>query len=244
MPAHPPPRPRSAQGSKVALPPPRGSRAGALRGHHALKREAVILAAARAFRAARLPQHLARRPGRASLKVTKPTLYLVCAEQGSHPVRVLPGGPRARSRPRSTECEKATGPARERLFAFIRGYAAAIVGDFGWCMLRAEDQHLGAAMGRKIKLAQGRHRPAHARAHRGRSGRTAPSASCDHAHDRARARPARSTGWATGTATTRPLNPAGNCRPIHRSCSTAASVAAIDGDRGAFARTNEQRTRS
>ena len=44
------------------------------------------------------------------------------------------------------------GPARERLFGFIRGYAAAIVGDFGWCMLRAEDQHLGAAMSRRIKL--------------------------------------------------------------------------------------------
>ena len=49
-------------------------------------------------------------------------------------------------------CEGAPGPARDRLFAFIRGYAAAIVGDFGWCMLRAEDQHLGTAMSRRIKL--------------------------------------------------------------------------------------------
>ena len=48
-----------------------------------------------------------------------------------------------------------TGKARERLFAFIRGYAAAIVGDFGWCMLRAEDQHLGAVMSRRIKLLKG-----------------------------------------------------------------------------------------
>jgi AcrR family transcriptional regulator len=53
---------------------------------------------------------------------------------------------------RLDECERSGGPARERLFAFIRGYAAAIVGDFGWCMLRAEDQHLGAAMSRRIKL--------------------------------------------------------------------------------------------
>ena len=104
----------------------------------------------------------------ASLKVTKPTLYLYVPEQGSHPVRVLPGGPRARSRPRSTNARAPPGPARERLFAFIRGYAAAIVGDFGWCMLRAEDQHLGAAMSRRIKLLKARHRPAHARAHRGR----------------------------------------------------------------------------
>ena len=117
---------------------------------HALKRDAVILAAARAFRQ-RGYHNTSLDDLAASLKVTKPTLYLYvpnkeailfeCFKAGIAPILAT-----------LAECEKATGPARDRLFAFIRGYAAAIVGDFGWCMLRAEDQHLGAAMGRKIKL--------------------------------------------------------------------------------------------
>lgn len=120
-----------------------------LREHHALKREAVILAAARAFRERGYHNtsldDLAR-----SLEVTKPTLYLYvqnkeamlfeCFRAGLEQIQASLG-----------ECERAEGPARERLFQFIRGYAAAIVGDFGWCMLRAEDQDLGAAMSRRIK---------------------------------------------------------------------------------------------
>jgi len=115
-----------------------------------LKREAVILAAARAF-AARGYHNTSLDDLAASLKVTKPTLYLYvqnkeamlfeCFRAGLEQIQVS-----------LDESERATGPARERLFAFIRSYAAAIVGDFGWCMLRAEDQHLGAAMSRRIKL--------------------------------------------------------------------------------------------
>jgi AcrR family transcriptional regulator len=115
----------------------------------ALKREAVILAAARAFRE-RGYHNTSLDDLAASLKVTKPTLYLYvpnkeailfeCFKAGIAPIQAT-----------LAECEKATGPARERLFAFIRGYAAAIVGDFGWCMLRAEDQHLGTVMSRRIK---------------------------------------------------------------------------------------------
>jgi AcrR family transcriptional regulator len=120
------------------------------RAARALKREAVILAAARAFRA-RGYHNTSLDDLAASLKVTKPTLYLYvpgkeamlfeCFRAGLDELRTTLG-----------ECERAAGPARERLFAFIRGYAVAIVGDFGWCMLRAEDQHLGATMSRRIKL--------------------------------------------------------------------------------------------
>jgi AcrR family transcriptional regulator len=120
------------------------------REQNALKREAVILAAARAFRA-RGYHNTSLDDLAASLKVTKPTLYIYvpgkeamlfeCFKAGIAPILAT-----------LDECEQAGGPARDRLFAFIRGYASAIVGDFGWCMLRAEDQHLGAAMGRKIKL--------------------------------------------------------------------------------------------
>jgi AcrR family transcriptional regulator len=117
---------------------------------HALKRDAVILAAARAFRE-RGYHNTSLDDLAASLKVTKPTLYLYVPSKEAILFECFRAG-LAQIQATLKECESAAGPARERLFAFIRGYAAAIVGDFGWCMLRAEDQHLGAAMSRRIKL--------------------------------------------------------------------------------------------
>jgi AcrR family transcriptional regulator len=117
---------------------------------HALKREAVILAAARAFRE-RGYHNTSLDDLAASLKVTKPTLYLYVPNKEAILFECFRAG-LAQIQATLEECESAAGPARERLFAFIRGYAAAIVGDFGWCMLRAEDQHLGAPMSRRIKL--------------------------------------------------------------------------------------------
>ena len=116
----------------------------------ALKRDAVILAAARAFRA-RGYHRTSLDDLAASLKVTKPTLYLYVLNKEAMLFECFRAG-LAQISGTLDECERAQGPARERLFAFIRGYAAAIVGDFGWCMLRAEDQHLGAPMSRRIKL--------------------------------------------------------------------------------------------
>src|ERR1041384_5121571 len=116
----------------------------------ALKREAVILAAARAFRQ-RGYHKTSLDDLAASLKVTKPTLYIYVPNKEAMLFDCFKGG-RRQTQGRLESCEPARGPARERLFAFIRGYAAAIVGDFGWCMLRAEDQHLGATMSRRIKL--------------------------------------------------------------------------------------------
>ena len=120
------------------------------RAARALKREAVILAAARAFRE-RGYHKTSLDDLAASLKVTKPTLYLYVPNKEAILFECFRAGLDQILVPLK-ECESAEGPARERLFAFIRGYAAAIVGDFGWCMLRAEDQHLGAAMSRRIKL--------------------------------------------------------------------------------------------
>ena len=117
---------------------------------HALKREAVIVAAARAF-AARGYHNTSLDGLAASLKVTKPTLYLYVQNKEAMLFECFRAG-LAQIQATLEECERAPGPARERLFAFIRGYAAAIVGDYGWCMLRAEDQHLGAVMSRRIKL--------------------------------------------------------------------------------------------
>jgi AcrR family transcriptional regulator len=120
------------------------------RQQNAHKREAVILAAARAFRT-RGYHNTSLDDLAATLKVTKPTLYIYVPGKEAMLFECFKAG-LAQIQACLDECENAGGPARERLFAFIRGYAAAIVGDFGWCMLRAEDQHLGAAMSRKIKL--------------------------------------------------------------------------------------------
>ena len=150
-PEHPAKSSAKARGRKVVRPdasPWEGRRRPRLQ--NALKREAVILAAARAFR--RRGYHKTSLDDlAASLKVSKPTLYLYVPNKEAILFECFRAGidPLLRS---LDECERAAGPARERLFAFIRGYAAAIVGDFGWCMLRAEDQHLGTAMSRRIKL--------------------------------------------------------------------------------------------
>ena len=117
---------------------------------NALKRDAVILAAARAFRK-RGYHKTSLDDLAATLKVTKPTLYIYVPNKEAMLFECFKAG-LAQIQGTLDKCEAARGPARERLFEFIRGYAAAIVGDFGWCMLRAEDQHLGAAMSRRIKL--------------------------------------------------------------------------------------------
>jgi AcrR family transcriptional regulator len=117
---------------------------------HALKRDAVILAAARAFRE-RGYHNTSLDDLAASLQVTKPTLYLYVPGKEAMLFECFRAG-LVQIQATLEDCERAPGPARERLFAFIRGYAAAIVGDFGWCMLRAEDQHLGTVMSRRIKL--------------------------------------------------------------------------------------------
>src|SRR5688572_4416472 len=147
--ATPAPRTRSRKAATAARPSPWAARRR-LREHHALKREAVILAAARAF-SARGYHNTSLDDLAASLKVTKPTLYLYVPNKEAILFECFRAG-LDELRATLAECERAAGPARERLFAFIRGYAAAIVGDFGWCMLRAEDQHLGATMSRRIKL--------------------------------------------------------------------------------------------
>ena len=120
------------------------------RAQNEFKREAVILAAARAFRE-RGYHNTSLDDLAAGLGVTKPTLYLYVPGKEAMLFECFRAG-LAQIQATLEQCERADGAARERLFAFIRGYAAAIVGDFGWCMLRAEDQHLGAALSRRIKL--------------------------------------------------------------------------------------------
>ena len=142
-------RSKARRAAASAAPSPWESRRGAS-GDRALKRDAVILAAARAFRE-RGYHNTSLDDLAGSLKVTKPTLYLYMPNKEAILFECFRAG-LAQIQVTLDEVERESGPARERLFAFIRGYAAAIVGDFGWCMLRAEDQHLSTSLSRRIKL--------------------------------------------------------------------------------------------
>jgi AcrR family transcriptional regulator len=114
-----------------------------------LKREAVILAAARAFRE-RGYHHTSLEDVAAALHVTKPTIYYYvankeeilfeCFRAGLDEIKSVFG-----------ELDTSNQSARERLLILVRHYGAAIAGEFGWCMVRAEDQDLSPAMSGRIK---------------------------------------------------------------------------------------------
>src|SRR6187397_884312 len=120
---------RSRNRKALREPPSPWAARGRLREGRALKREAVILAAARAFRA-RGYHNTSLDDLAASLEVTKPTLYLYVPGKEAMLFECFRAG-LAQIQASLDDSERAVGPARERLFAFIRGYANAIVGDFG-----------------------------------------------------------------------------------------------------------------
>jgi len=114
-----------------------------------LKREAVIRAAAREFN--RKGYHNTSLDDIAArLEVTKPTVYYYvtnkeqllfeCFVAGVEPIRAA-----------FRDARELPVPARERLKAVLRHYGEAVASEFGWCMVRAEDQDLSPAMSRHIK---------------------------------------------------------------------------------------------
>jgi len=114
-----------------------------------LKREAVILAAARAFRE-RGYHNTSLEDVATALNVTKPTIYYYVANKeeilfecfcaGLDQIKSVFGELGA-----SKQC------ARAKLLMLIRHYGGAIAGEFGWCMVRAEDQDLSPAMSGRIR---------------------------------------------------------------------------------------------
>ncbi len=114
-----------------------------------LKREAVIRTAARAFNA-RGYHNTSLDDIAATLEVTKPTLYYYvenkeqllfeCFCAGLEPVRAAFRDARASHQ-----------DARTRLHGALLGYAKAIASEFGWCMVRAEDQDLSDTMRAHVK---------------------------------------------------------------------------------------------
>ncbi len=108
------------------------------------KRDAVILAAARAFN--HNGYHNTSLDDVATdLKVTKPTLYYYvrskeqllfeCFRTGLEPIRAA-----------FADIRDSGKTARERLTFVLLRYAEAIASDFGWCMVRAEDLNLSGEL--------------------------------------------------------------------------------------------------
>jgi AcrR family transcriptional regulator len=114
-----------------------------------VKREAVIRAAAHAFNLKGY-HNTSLDDIAAALEVTKPTVYYYvtnkeqllfeCFTAGLEPIRA---GLR--------EAKNLDAPARERLTAVLHNYAQAVASEFGWCMVRVEDQDLSPAMSSHIK---------------------------------------------------------------------------------------------
>jgi AcrR family transcriptional regulator len=115
----------------------------------ALKRAAVIRAAAREFNRKGYHNtsldHIA-----AALAVTKPTVYYYVTSKEQLLFQCFLAGVE-RIRAAFREVRRLEVPARERLSAVLRRYGEAVASEFGWCMVRAEDQDLSPAMSRHIK---------------------------------------------------------------------------------------------
>lgn len=114
-----------------------------------LKREAVIAAAARAFREQGFHnaslEHIA-----AGLGVTKPTIYHYVGNKEQILFECFRTGV-DRIRAAFAAVHDSRTDARTRLVAVVRSYIEAITSEFGWCMVRAEDQDLSAGLSRRIR---------------------------------------------------------------------------------------------
>jgi AcrR family transcriptional regulator len=114
-----------------------------------VKREAVIRAAAHAFN--RKGYHNTSLDDiAAALDVTKPTVYYYVTNKEQLLFECFVAGvEQIRAAFREVKQLKVTG--RERLNGVLRHYGAAVASEFGWCMVRAEEQDLSPAMSSHIK---------------------------------------------------------------------------------------------
>src|SRR5580698_7197368 len=114
-----------------------------------VKREAVIHAAAREFN--RKGYHNTSLDDIAArLEVTKPTVYYYVTSKEQLLFECFVAGvEQIRAAFREVKQLNVTG--RERLNGVLRHYGEAVASEFGWCMVRAEEQDLSPAMSRHIK---------------------------------------------------------------------------------------------
>src|SRR4029077_12894467 len=114
-----------------------------------LKRGAVIRVAAREFN--RKGYHNTSLDDIAArLEVTKPTVYYYVTSKEQLLFQCFVAGVE-QIRAAFRAVRELSVPARERLNAVLRHYGEAVASEFGWCMVRAEEQDLSPAMSRHIK---------------------------------------------------------------------------------------------
>lgn len=114
-----------------------------------LKREAVIRAAAHAFN--RQGYHNTSLDDiAAALDVTKPTVYYYVSNKEQLLFECFVAGVE-QIRSGLQQAKNLDVPARERLNAVLRNYAQAMASEFGWCMVRVEDQDLSPEMSSHVK---------------------------------------------------------------------------------------------
>ncbi len=139
--------PNTGKSAPAAASPWRASRER--RRDRELKRDAVIRAAAREFNR-RGYHNTSLDDIAAQLEVTKPTVYYYVTSKEQLLFECFVAGVE-QIRAAFREVRQLAAPARARLNAVLRHYAEAVASDFGWCMVRAEDQDLSPAMSRHIK---------------------------------------------------------------------------------------------
>ena len=114
-----------------------------------VKREAVIRAAAHAFN--RKGYHNTSLDDiAAALEVTKPTVYYYVQNKEQLLFECFVTGVE-QIRAAFREVRQLEVPAREQLNAVLRHYGEAVASEFGWCMVRAEEQDLSPSMSSHIK---------------------------------------------------------------------------------------------
>jgi AcrR family transcriptional regulator len=131
-------------------PPPSPWRASRERQHdREVKREAVIRAAAHAFNLKGY-HNTSLDDIAAALEVTKPTVYYYVTNKEQLLFECFVAGvEQIRAGFREVRDQDITG--RERLHAVLRHYAKTIASEFGWVMVRVEEQDLSPDMSSHIK---------------------------------------------------------------------------------------------
>src|SRR3954447_8369175 len=114
-----------------------------------VKREAVIRAAAHAFNLKGY-HNTSLDDIAAALEVTKPTVYYYVTNKEQLLFECFVAGVE-QIRAGFREVREQDIPARERLHAVLRHYAKTIASEFGWVMVRVEEQDLSPEMSSHIK---------------------------------------------------------------------------------------------
>ncbi len=113
------------------------------------KRDAVIAAAARAFR--KRGVHATTLDDIAAfLNVTKPTIYYYVAGKEQLIVECFRIGI-GRIADAMEELSRTAACGREKLATLARRYAEVMASDFGWCMVRVEDHDVSPAVAKRLK---------------------------------------------------------------------------------------------